>query len=54
MNVAVSGGSIYCDTCGWTMLRNTFSTNIALNGGQLYISNPTGAITFDGHSFLNN
>jgi hypothetical protein len=54
MNAAISGGSIYCETCGWTMLRNTFSSNIAYNGGQLFIKNPTAAITFDSHSFTDN
>lgn len=47
-NAAVTGGSIYCISCGWTLIKNTFTNSVAYNGGHLYIEKPTGsAVTFD-------
>ena len=50
-NVAVEGGSLYCDGCSWTMERNTFSYGIALNGGQIYSKDIDSTITLDSHIF---
>jgi hypothetical protein len=36
-NVALNGGAIFCEKCNWdTMLQNTFYSNYAQLGGDIY------------------
>lgn len=50
-NGAVSGGSIYCNSCTLTIIKSTFMNGRANAGGELYIYEPLADITLDSNTF---